>query len=364
MKKEKAKKFAMIFVGVIILCGVLLMYSGNDALVLATERKEGILTAEQVKVSFESVGGRLVNEAVQEAQQVKKGDVLMVLDSSDIDLSIAQMEAQIAQMEAQIKSASGGVAISYAQANTDEQQSFRQIDQQKAAVAAAEATYANSKVDYDRMTGLLASGAVAQQEVDNARLAMDVAAASLSQQKENLAKLLAGTSYSDNTDSLNLPTIAVQRQTAANKMNDVEALVQQKKAMEAQLANLKLNKERLTLKAPEDGKILKILAKEGEIVAPNTPVILMESNRCYFDVYISEKNLGDYKEGDNIQVEAVASGKTLYGNIRILTKAPGFADLKMTREKGQSDLTAFQMRIYLEPQDNIVPGMTMGVNLK
>lgn len=364
MKKEKAKRFAMIFVGVIILCGILLMYSGNDALVLATERKEGILTAEQVKVSFDSVGGRMTNEAVKEAQQVKKGDVLMVLDSSDIDLSISQMEAQIAQLEAQIKSASGGVAISYAQADTDEQQSFRQIDQQKAAVAAAEATYANSQVNYNRMTGLLASGAVAQQEVDNARLAMDVAAASLSQQRENLAKLLAGTSYSDNTDSLNLPTIAVQRQSAANKQNDVEALVQQKKAMEAQLKNLKLNKERLTLRAPEDGKILKILAKEGEMVAPNTPVILMESTRCYFDIYISEENLGDYKEGDDVQVEAVATGKKLDGNIRILTKAPGFADLKMTREKGQSDLTAFQMRIYIEPQDNIVPGMTMGVNLK
>lgn len=364
MKKEKAKRFAMIFVGVIILCGILLMYSGNDALVLATERKEGILTAEQVKVSFDSVGGRMTNEAVKEAQQVKKGDVLMVLDSSDIDLSISQMEAQIAQLEAQIKSASGSVAISYAQADTDEQQSFRQIDQQKAAVAAAEATYANSQVNYNRMTGLLASGAVAQQEVDNARLAMDVAAASLSQQRENLAKLLAGTSYSDNTDSLNLPTIAVQRQSAANKQNDVEALVQQKKAMEAQLKNLKLNKERLTLRAPEDGKILKILAKEGEMVAPNTPVILMESTRCYFDIYISEENLGDYKEGDDVQVEAVATGKKLDGNIRILTKAPGFADLKMTREKGQSDLTAFQMRIYIEPQDNIVPGMTMGVNLK
>ena len=214
------------------------------------------------------------------------------------------------------------------------------------------------------MTGLLASGAVAQQEVDIAQLAMDVAAASLIQQRENLAKLLAGTFYSDNTDALNLPTIAIQRQTAANKLNDVEALVQQKKSMESQLKNLQLNKERLTLRAPEDGKILKILAKEGEIVAPNTPVILMESTRCYFDVYISEENLGDYKEGDNISVKTVATGQKLEGNIRILTKAPGFADLKMTREKGQSDLTAFQMRIYLEPQKKIVPGMTMGVNLK
>ena len=42
-------------------------------------------------------------------------------------------------------------------------------------------------------------------------------------------------------------------------------------------------------------------------------------------------------------------------------KAPGFADLKQSREKGQSDLSAFQVRIYIDPQDGIIPGMTIGV---
>ena len=76
-KKKNAKKFGIIFVVVMILAGLLLMYTGNDALVLATQKKEGILTAEQVKVSFESVSGRLIKENVKEAQMVKKGDVLI-----------------------------------------------------------------------------------------------------------------------------------------------------------------------------------------------------------------------------------------------------------------------------------------------
>lgn len=87
-KKRKANKFNILFVALIVIAGLLLMYTGNDALVLATEKKEGILTAEQVQVSFDSVGGRLVNEVVKEAQEVRKGEVLMVLDSTDIDLSI------------------------------------------------------------------------------------------------------------------------------------------------------------------------------------------------------------------------------------------------------------------------------------
>ena len=50
-KKRKANKFNILFVALIVIAGLLLMYTGNDALVLATEKKEGILTAEQVQVS-------------------------------------------------------------------------------------------------------------------------------------------------------------------------------------------------------------------------------------------------------------------------------------------------------------------------
>ncbi|WP_294521802.1 HlyD family secretion protein [uncultured Anaerovibrio sp.] len=363
-KKIRAKKFGIIFAVVIVVAGLLLMYTGNDALVLATEKKEGILTAEQIKLSFENVSGRLVKESVKEAQQVKKGDVLMVLDSTDVDLSIAKLEAQINQMKAQIKSAGGGVNIARSQADTDEQQSFRQIDQQRAAVEAAQANYNNVNLDYERKQQLYEAGAISRSALDAAQTSLQVSAANVDQQKQLLSKLLGGTVDTGDTDSLDLPTIALQRQSAANKMNDVEALNQQLRALEVQLKELKVKKERLTLRAPEDGKIIKILAKEGEMIAPNTPVLLMESSRYYFDIYVSEENIEKYKEGDEIEAVSVAGHKKARGTIRLLTQAPGFADLRMTREKGQADLTSFQMRIYLDPADGIIPGMTMGVKLK
>ena len=363
-KKLRAKKFGIIFAVVMVVTGLLLMYTGNDALVLATEKKEGILTAEQIKLSFENVGGRMVKECVKEADQVKKGDVLMVLDSTDVDLSIAKLEAQIDQMKSQIKSAGGGVDIAMSKADTDEQQSFRQIDQQKAAVGAAEANYNNASLDYNRKVQLFEVGAISKSELDAAQTSLQVNSANVAQQKQLLSKLLAGTTDNGDTDSLNLPTIALERQTAANKLNDVEALNQQLKGLEVQLEELKVKKERLTLRAPEDGKIIKILAKEGEMIAQNTPVLLMESNRYYFDIYVSEEKVDKYKEGDEIEAVSVAGKKKVKGTIRLLTQAPGFADLRMTREKGQADLTSFQMRIYLEPAEDILPGMTMGVKMR
>ena len=272
--------------------------------------------------------------------------------------------AKLAQLEAQIQSAAGTAAISMSQADTDEQQSFRQIDQQRAAVSAAEASYANSSLDYQRKLQLVGEGAVAQADLDNARMALDVAAANVTQQKQLLSKLLAGVYDSGDTDNLSLPTIELQRQSAGNRLHDVEALRQQKRALEVQLKELQVKKERLTLRAPEDGRILKILAKAGEMVSANTPVILMESKRYYYDIYISEDIVDKYKEGDSLTGVTVNGEREVPGTIRLLTQAPGFADLKMTREKGQSDLTAFQVRIYTEPVEGVIPGMTIGVKLR
>ena len=147
---NKAARIGIIFIALLIISGVVLMYKGNDAVVLATEKKEGILTAEQIKLAFDSVGGRMIKEAVIEGQRVKAGDVIMVLDPTDTDLAIEKLKAQIAQLDAQIKSTGGSMDVNLFRADNDEQQSFRQIDSQRAAVASAQATLFNCQLDFDR----------------------------------------------------------------------------------------------------------------------------------------------------------------------------------------------------------------------
>ena len=158
--RQKALRTGAIFIALLVIAGILLMYRGNDAVALGMEKKEGILTAEQVKMSFDSVSGRLLKEAVKEGDTVKAGDVIMELDPTDTDLSIERTKAQIAQLDAQIRSMGGTQSVNYMKADSDEQQSFRQIDQQRAAVSAAQATLKNSQVDYNRKAALLDAGAI------------------------------------------------------------------------------------------------------------------------------------------------------------------------------------------------------------
>ena len=68
--KDKAARVGMVFIVILIVSGIVLMYRGNDAVFLATEKKDSILTAEQIKLSFDSVGGRMINEAVVERRAI------------------------------------------------------------------------------------------------------------------------------------------------------------------------------------------------------------------------------------------------------------------------------------------------------
>lgn len=190
---------------------------------------------------------------------------------------------------------------------------------------------------------------------------LNVAQANVAREEQSLATLLAGVNDTGNTDELNLPLITQARSELDNKQYDVQSLIGQKQFLEAELRELEVNKERLILRASEDGKILKVLAKEGEMVAANVPVILLESKRCYYDIYLSEEQAVKLAEGDTVIGKTVADKKDIEGTVRFITAAPGFADLKMTREKGQADLSAFQVRIYTERENGILPGMTVEV---
>lgn len=359
--RRKAIRAGILFIALLVVSGVVLMYRGNDAVILATQKKDGILTAEQIKLSFDSVGGRLINEAVREGQEVHAGQVVMEIDATDTNLAIEKLRAQIAQLDAQIQSTTGNMQTSLFRADNDEQQSFRQIDSQRGAVNAARATLTNAEIDFKRKSDLFKSGAIAKAQLDDATMALNVAKANVDTQQQLLDRLLAGVADTGATDSLNLPTIRQERASAENIRNDIAALTQQKKFLEVQLKELEVAKSRLTLHAPEDGKILSILQKQGEMIAPNVPVILLETRRIYYDIYLSEEQAVNLREGDEIICTTVAGGKKVRGTIRLLTQAPGFADLKQSREKGQADLSAFQVRVYIDEPEKILAGQTVTV---
>ncbi|WP_019554977.1 HlyD family secretion protein [Propionispira raffinosivorans] len=367
---QKTKRTCIIFLGLLIVGILGLILEGQDAITIAAAKKAGILTSEQVNVAFQRVGGRIVKKGVEESQLVKKGDILMELDSKDTDLAIQQLETQIAEIDAKIKQNSNGVDINYKKTDTKQQQMYHEIEQQKNALNAAEASFTEKSLNNDRMKNLLASGAISESEYDVALMNYNVAKASVGQQRSALGKMVTGSSDEEKSvllsngsaNGMNLDVIDNDRRDIDNQHNVVAQLIHQKENLIVQLEMKKVEKERLTLRAPEDGKILKVIVKEGEQIAAGSPVVLLESNRWYYDIYLSEDTIHKLSEGSEVIGTVKSLKEPVIGNIRYIMAAPGFADLKMSREKGQADLTSFQVRIYVTPMENLLPGMTIEVN--
>lgn len=344
---KKALLKPLIVFAVLIAVGTTFMVLGprRDADTLAQSQKYGTLTAEDVNTAFEKVSGKLVSRPAVEGRMVKAGDVLMELDSTDTDISIAKTKAQIAENAA---------AIEGAKANLD----------------SAIATEKRAKADYDRAKNLITSHAISQASFDSARNTWESAASAVTTARKQLDAATVGASKSDlarlaktgSAQGMRLAAIADTRASIETQKLKVKQLEAAGEQLKQALAALEVEKSRLTIKAPEDGKILKVMYQVGEIVPAGSPAVLLESNRQYYEIYVSEKDAAKFAEGKTVKGET-ASGKTVTGTVRVLHEAPAFADLRGTRERGQADLKSLVARIYVTPQPGVIPGMSIGVKI-
>lgn len=310
--------------------GYLLMEKGKDAVSVAAQKKGNILTAEQVNVSFQQVGGNVVSVYAQEEQRVKKGDILIALDPTDLDLQLAKSESDIAAMDIKIRQEEAAVSV------------VEEIVRQELAVEASRELLKNTKTGYDRVKELYDNGAAPKMNLDNTESQLVLAENKLNQDQETLSKT---------------------KKDLANRVIGLDLLRTQRDALRIQLNTLTVQKERLTLKAPTDGKIVRLLPKTGENISPGVPVVLIENDRLYSDFYVPETEITRFNVGKQIPVHVIALNTNINGEVRFITAAPQFASIRKTRERGQADLNLFLVRVYVKNSGPLLPGMTVEVRL-
>ncbi|MEC0237638.1 biotin/lipoyl-binding protein [Paenibacillus kribbensis] len=213
--------------------GTMMAMSGKDAVSMAAQQKNTLLTADTVNISFQGVGGRVKSIEVKEEQQVKKGDVLMTLDPVDLDLQIEKLKTDITQSDVKIKQAKEGlqnqsdkITASEKQGELDIQAAqagesllnqgtrAEDIQRQKLAVEAAqqsadaaqagvETAKSNAeiaqktvasrqqaldlaKINYKRVQALYDAGASTKAELDNAKNQMDTAQVALDTARDQI----------------------------------------------------------------------------------------------------------------------------------------------------------------------------------
>ena len=367
---KKNVKIPVIFL-LLLFFGSFLIFLGsrNDAVTVAKSIKSGVLTADKINVAFQNVGGKVIKRFVEESQMVKKGDPLMQLEDVDTKLAIDRLQALVDSQRAAVNQEQAAIEITENETNLSELSTWRKIEEVKASLEAAKSARNLASTEFDRQTQLRKTGGNSQSQLDNARNAFVVAKMQVIQIESQLSTLMIGATpeqvsqfeKTQNATGMSLQSITIARQRLENRQNQLAQLKAQLAQGEADLKQLQINYQRLTLKAPEDGKVLKLMFEDGELAPTGAPAVLLETDRKYIDIYVNEKMVNDYQPGTTVTANAIALDKEVKGKVRFATAAPSFADLRMTRERGQADLTSYQVRIYMESIPKLLTGMTLEV---
>lgn len=349
--------------------GLIWLGNRNDAVSEAERLKSGIVTAHEIRAAFETVGGRLAERPIEEGMTVEAGALLLGIDPTDIEISIETSDAQLRQAEAQIVLQEQGIDLALAEADASERSLWRQIEAAEASRKSADAALVRARADWERAQKLLPQGAIAKSSYDSARAAWIAARESLSAAERSVDVLAVGATQDDraklrktgSAEGMRLDAVVNARQAAENDRTNLLVLRAARDELRAARKQLEVNRGRLQIRAPERAKVLEVIFEKGELISPNTPAVLLETERLYADIYVSEAQAGAFREGTAVSCWVPALGRSIEGRVQLADAAPDFADLKMVRERGQADLKLFRIRIDIPRTEGLLAGMTIEV---
>ncbi len=250
------------------------------------------------KVDVKSkAAGRLLSIPIQEGQYVTHGQLIAVVDRSQIDPQLTGFQAQLRQAEARLAQTQAeyalqvkqtAAAIAQAQAGLNTAQAHlavvaagarpQELAQQDEAVSRARIAYDDAVRTQKRRETLLGKGFISQADYDASQVAVDTAASSLATAKQALLLTQAGPRVQDIADAkAQVQAARVQLDAArANSGQDTvkRSDIAQARASVAQISGniqqLQVNISDTRILAPASGIVLKKYKQPNEIVQSAT----------------------------------------------------------------------------------------------
>lgn len=217
-------------------------------------------------------GGTVQGIMVKVGEQVQKGQLLVQLDTKDI-------EAQVRQAEAALEAA---------------QTAYRNAEAQiPNALKIAQANYEAAKKAYERMEYLYREGGISEQQWESAKTQLEVAEAQLAD--------------------------------AQNAHLQLETLKAQIKQAEAAYDAAKTALDNASITAPVSGVVTAVHIDVGQMVGQTTPVVtIAQLDPMYAEFTLTESQVGKLAVGDKVQVKVSAAGEEPFEGT--VTEVPPSAD--------------------------------------
>jgi HlyD family secretion protein len=284
---------------------------GKGTIAESVDTSGRILPEKQALVGFET-SGRVKELLVTVGQKVKQGDVLARLETSDLEMALADAQASLQQSEAslaQTKVPATPKEIAAARASVESAQSAydktlagpdpNTVISNKAALKTAELTLRAAQEAYDQVAykadiGMSSQAQTLQQaSIDYEKALADYnlsAEGPTEQEKKSAAATLASAESSLDT----LLRKPLPEDIAASEA----AVTKARNAVEKARVDL----QNAELKSPIDGTVVEVNVRVGEVPSESTAIILVDDSRLHVYVGVDEIDVSRIEVGQPVSV--------------------------------------------------------------
>jgi len=309
----------------------------------------GTVDSNQVIVSPQ-IGGRLAKLLVDEGTQVKQGDLIAVLDASELEAeeraaaaTIDSMKSKVAETRSTLQATQGSTTSSVANAQARLQSARAQLLQ-------AEATLQRTESDSRRTIELAKEGVASDQERVQAESNLAAQKALVQSLKDQV-----------NAAGADLNTAIANTHQAHAAQSTVESTRAQVANAESMLKQAEVRLGYTKIYAPVTGTVSVRAAREGEVLnAGQAIVTIVDLGDTWVRAAIPETNADHIGLGDTLRVRlpggTITSGKVFFKSAE--------ADFATQRDVGRRkrDIRTIVLKVRLDnPRGAYVPGMTAEV---
>lgn len=277
--KIKGKYRKIMIIGIlliIVIAGAVFAIQGNNGKEVETYTvKKGdvqsyieeiaVVKSNNQRMVFSEANGKVLSISKDVGDKISAGDVIVKLDTENIDLQIKSIEFKLDALNA-----------AYTEAIKKPEKEF--IDKVRASVESVKISVEEAKRNLENSEKLYEEGALSYDEYQKAINYLKIQQEAL-KAAENELKLL-------------------EKGTSENIRRQYEAQIDE---LENQLQMLKQNKENYLILSPIDGTILDKFIEEGALVQPGMPVVeIGDENDLYLEADILASEIGKVVEGADV----------------------------------------------------------------
>ncbi|QKC83578.1 HlyD family secretion protein [Mesorhizobium sp. NZP2077] len=292
---------------------------------------DAFIDARTVTIGAE-ISGRITDVAVTDNQPVKAGDVLLRIDDSDYQASLAEANAGVASAQADIVDVEAQIEAQNAK-----------IDAAQKQVAQAQAALDFAKAEDQRNRELLAKGTSTQQQAEQAastlrqdQAALDSAGANVTAAKSQVTVLQA------------------QEKSAQAKLNQAKASQEQART----------TLSRTTISAPVAGRATSVTVAKGTYAQPGQVLMMFVPDEVWVKANFKETQLDLMRPGQPVEIDIDAyPEKTFHGRVDSIQAGSGTAFSLLPAENATGNFVKVVQRVPVKIVFDQPPGVLLGPGL-